>query len=283
MRSATMLALVLALVACKKENKSQDTGGQTGQTQNSADTGGSGAAGSAAQGSAEPDATGSAAAGSAATDDSGGAGTGDVAMQRGAGKCPSTVLGATTRSEVKGKDVVLTITASDKDAIGAIQRRTEELLAAKAEGGTSGTVHDQKGSHGGGVGLCPVYWTEGGSATSKKDAKGVVVTITPKDDPKELKEIIDGRIAKASDWVKANIEPGDQGNKGAVGGGGGKHGSTHQGEGDGKGKDRREGGTGGGAGTGGGGGKGTGGGGKGDAVMKQPVKKVTGGGNTGGW
>jgi hypothetical protein len=190
-----------------------------------------------------------------------GAGSAEPEMQHQAGNCPSTVLGAETKAAVKGKDVVLTITATDKDAIAAIQKRTEELIKEKAEGATSGSAHDQKGTHGGGKGICPVYWTEGGKATSKKDAKGAIVTITPKEKPEELKAIIDGRIAKAADWVKTNIKPGDAGNQGAVGGGKGDHGSTHSGSGDGKGKERKDGGTGGGAGTGGGGGKGTGGGG----------------------
>ena len=92
----------------------------------------------------------------------------------------------------------------------------------------------------------------------RKDAKGVVITITPKDKVEDLKKAIDERITKAAEWVKANVKEGDAGTSGGVGGGKGDHGGNHSGEGDGKGKDRKEGGTGGGAGTGGGGGKGTG-------------------------
>ena len=76
-----------------------------------------------------------------------------------------------------------------------------------------------------------------------------------------LKTEIDGRITKSADWVKSNIQPGDKGNQGGVGGGKADEGMNHSGSGDGKGMQRKKGdGTGGGAGTGGGGGKGTGGG-----------------------
>ena len=185
-------------------------------------------------------------------------------MTKRAGNCPSTVLGSTTKAELRGKDVVLTITSDDKDAIATIQRRAEELLKEKADGaGSGGGAHDQKGSHGGERGICPVYWTEGGKATSKKDAKGVVITITPKDKAEDLKKTIDDRITKAADWVKANVKAGDGGNSGGVGGGKGDHGGNHSGSGDGKGKERKGSaapGAGGGKGTGGGGSKGTGGG-----------------------
>jgi hypothetical protein len=108
-----------------------------------------------------------------------------------------------------------------------------------------------KGTHGGSQGLCPVYVPDGSKATAKRAAGGVVVTITPKDKPDELAKEIDGRIAKAADWVKANVKQADQGNQGGVGGGKGDDGSNHSGKGDGKGRDRKK---------GGGGGKGTGGG-----------------------
>jgi hypothetical protein len=200
---------------------------------------------------------------------SGSAAAGDEKMSHAAGNCPSTVLGATTKAAVKGKDVVLTITSEDKDAVATIQRRAETLLKEKADGGGGAGAHDQKGSHGGEGGICPVYWGEGGKATQKKDKKGVVITITPKDKADELKKTIDERITKAADWVKTNVKAGDQGNEGGVGGGKGEHGGNHSGSGDGKGKERKDGGTGGGAGTGGGGGKGTGGGaGSGSAKTK---------------
>lgn len=215
--------------------------------------------GSAGSGSDTGSGSGSAASGSA------GSGAEQTAMVHQAGNCPSTVLGSTTTATVKGKDVVLTITATDKDAIAAIQRRTEELVKEKADDKAAGSAHDQKGTFGGGRGICPVYYGEGGSAKSKKDPKGVTITITPKDKPDELKKAIDERITKAAEFVKT-IKPGDQGNQGGVGGGSGEHGSDHKGQGDGKGKERKGGsgsgtGGGGGAGTGGGGGMGTGGGG----------------------
>jgi len=217
-----------------------------------------------------PDTAAGSGSGSDTAAGSGSASATETAMQHGAGRCPSTVLGAETKVEVKGKDVVLTITAGDKDAIAAIQKRAEDLVKEKQDA-PGGTVHDQKGSQGGGKGICPVFWEDGGKAVAKKDAKGATITITPKDKPEALKATIDGRIAKANEWVKSNIKPGDAGNKGAVGGGSGEHGSDHSGKGDGKGKD----GKGGGAGTGGGGGSGTGGG-SGKAA-KKPADKAAGG------
>jgi len=226
---------------------------------------GSAAAGSAAAGSAAGDsaAAGAAAGGAAAGSDTGAAaaagGSAAEVMAHRAGMCPSMVLGATTTQAVKGKAVVVTIESSDKDAIAAIQKRTDKLLAEKKTGPASGTVHDQKGAYGGGKGLCPVHVPEGASATAKHEAKGVVVTITPKDKPDELAKDIDGRIARAAVWVKTNVKEGDKGNQGGVGGGAGEDGSNHSGKGDGKGQERKKGG-GGGKGTGGGGGKGAGGG-----------------------
>jgi hypothetical protein len=249
-----LLALALATTACKKkETKPAEP------TTGSAEVAGSADPGSAAAGSAE---VGSAAAGSAEAG-SAAAGSADAAtqMSRKAGNCPSTVFGATTKAELKGKDVVLTITSADKDAIATIQRRTEELIAEKKDGaGSAAGGHDQKGTHGGGAGICPVHVPEGATAKAKNEKNGVAITITPKDKPDALKTEIDARITKASEWVKANVQAGDKGTQGGVGGGKGEHGGTHSGEGDAKGVERKKGG-GSGADTGGGGGKGTGGGG----------------------
>jgi hypothetical protein len=165
------------------------------------------------------------------------------------------VFGATTTAATKGKAVIVTIASTDKDAIAAIRKRADKLIAEK-KAAPSGNAHDQKGTHGGGQGLCPVYVPEGAKATAKHDAKGVVVTITPKDKPDELAKEIDGRIAKAAEWVKANVKAADQQNQGGVGGGKGDDGSNHSGKGDGKGHERKKGG--GGKGTGGGGGGGDG-------------------------
>jgi hypothetical protein len=275
-------ALFLALTtACKKDKKPEgDTkGSQTMQGSDKEKPKDGSGSGSAATGSGSGSATADAGSGSGSA----------MAEQKGpklegthgGGNCPSMVLGAETKAEVKGKDVVLTITSADKDAIATIQKRGEELLKEKKDPPT-GKVHDQKGSQGGAMGICPVYWPEGGKATSKKEANGIVITITPKEKPEELKKTLDERITKAGDWVKANIKPGDAGNKGGVGGGKGEHGGTHSGSGDGKGKERKGGGDGkgGGAGTGGGGGAGTGGGGgKGSGAKdKKPAE-----GKDGGW
>jgi hypothetical protein len=177
-----------------------------------------------------------------------------------AGNCPSMVLGSTTTAELKGKDIIVKVTSKDKDAIVAIQKRADALIKEKQDNQT-GSAHDQKGTHGGGRGKCPVYVGDGGKAVAKNEADGVAITITAKDKPEELKKAIDERIAKAAEWVKTNIKDGDKGNQGGVGGGSGAHGANHSGQGDGKGKDRKGGdGKGTGSGTGGGGGAGTGGG-----------------------
>jgi len=249
----TLLALALALGACKKK-ETATTGGSATTT---------GSAGSAMAGSD----TGSAAmtgsdTGSAAMAGSG-AGSAEEKMAKHAGNCPSTVFGSTTKAEMKGKDVIVTITSADKDAQLAIQTRTEQLVKEKTEGAANAAGHDQKGSHGGGMGICPVHIPEGATAKYKKEKTGASVTITPKEKPEDLKTEIDGRITKAADWVKANIKDGDKLNQGGVGGGSAKDGMNHSGQGDGKGGERKKGGdgSGGGAGTGGGGGAGTGGGG----------------------
>ncbi len=261
MRIATAL-LGLCLVigpACKKDKGgsgttegsgvgSAATGSDTGSGSGSADTG----AGSADTGAGSGD-TGSAATGA-------GAGSSEQMTKRG-GNCPSTVFGSTTKAELKGGKILVTITSADKDAVVAIQKRSAELVKEKTDGGASGDGHDQKGTHGGGMGLCPVHVAGGAAAEVKNEADGVVVTITPKEKPELLKTEIDGRITKAAEWVKANIKEGEQGTQGGVGGGAGEHGMNHSGDGDGKGKEKGGDGKGGGKGTGGGGGAGTGGGG----------------------
>ena len=243
MRIAMSLCTVLALISttgCKKKPKDQPVT----TTADAAAMAGSDMAGSGS------DTMGSAGSGSG----------GEQAMSNMAGNCPSTVLGSTTKAEVKGKNIVLTITATDKDAIAAIQTRTAALLKEKAAaGGGKGSAHDQKGTVGGGKGICPVHFGEGGKGASKKDAKGVVITITT-GDAAALKTTIDERITKAADWVKDHVKDGDKGNTGGVGGGKGGHGQNHSGEGDSKGKDRKGDGKGDGKGTGGGKGDGTGGG-----------------------
>jgi hypothetical protein len=270
-----VLASSLTLsTACKKQSSEGAGSGAAPPAAAGSAASGSAAAGSAAAGSAGSGsaAAGSAAAGAAAAGSAAGSDTGSAAMAAGAptagevmahraGMCPSTVFGAATTEAVKGKAVVVTIESGDKDAIVAIQKRTDKLLAEKKAGPASGTVHDQKGAYGGGKGLCPVHVPEGASATAKHEAKGVVVMITPKDKPDELAREIDARIARSATWVKMNVKEGDKGNQGGVGGGSGEDGSNHSGKGDGKGHERKKGG-GGGKGTGGGGGNGAGGGNK---------------------
>lgn len=253
-----LLAVSLAFgsAACKKKEKPVTDNASMGSGSamtGSADTGSAGSADTMA---------GSGSAGSGDTMAGSGAGSGSAEqMPKRGGNCPSTVAGSTTKAELKDGKITLTITSDDKDAIAAIQKRTTELLKEKTDGGAPGTGHDQKGTHGGGMGLCPVHLDEGGTATSKTDAKGVVITITPKGKADILKGEIDSRITKAAEYVKATVKEGEQGTTGGVGGGKGEHGSNHSGHGDSKGKDRKGSGDGTGKGDGKGGGKGTGGGG----------------------
>jgi hypothetical protein len=263
-----LLALALATTGCKKkETKPADNAG-SGSAMAGSDMG-SGSAGSDMGSGSAMAGSGSDMAGSG----SAGAGSGSdaaMSMTKKAGNCPSTVLGATTKATVKGKDVVVSITATDKDAITSIQRRTEELLGEKKDGaGSDAGGHDQKGTHGGGTGICPLHVPDGATTKVKKEKNGATVTITPKDKPEDLKKDIDERITKADAWVKENIKPADKGNQGGVGGGKGEHGGNHSGEGDSKGVERKGAGSGGGKGTGGGGGKGTGGGGGSGSATKK--------------
>lgn len=250
----TLLALALSVSACKKK-EAKPTGDMTGSAGSAAMAGSDTGSGSAAMAGSD---TGSGSAAMA------GSGSGDATtMAKKAGNCPSTVFGSMTKAEMKGKDVVVTITSDDKDAIASIQRRAEELVAEKKDNAAAGGGHDSKGAHGGASGICPVYVPEGATAAVTKDAKGAVVTITAKDKPEDLKKEIDDRVTKSAEWMKANVKEGDKGTQGGVGGGKGEHGGNHSGEGDSKGVEHKGSGKGGGGGegTGGGGGKGTGGGG----------------------
>src|SRR4249919_3840835 len=118
-----LLALALATTGCKKKEPAP-TGGETGSGSAMVGSGsamaGSDMAGSgSAMAGSDMAGSGSAMAGSGEMAGSGSAG-GDT-MSKHAGNCPSTVLGSTTKAEVKGKDVVVTITSADKDAVTAIQ------------------------------------------------------------------------------------------------------------------------------------------------------------------
>ena len=245
----TLLALSLTMSAAACKKKKADDGGGAGTATGTAAMGtgaGTGEGTGMGTGAGTGEGTGAGTGEGTGAGTGAGADTGDDTMSKKAGNCPSTVFGATTKADLKGKNIVLTITSDDKDAVASIQRRTEELLKEKSDGGGGGGTgggggaHDGKGSHGGAVGICPVHWEAGGKATSKKNAKGVVITITPKDKPDELKKVIDERITKVDEWVKANIQPGDEGNTGGVGGGKGEHGGNHSGHGDSQGKERNQ-------------------------------------------
>src|SRR5262245_17680692 len=128
--ASVLLAVALATTGCKKkENKPTDNAGSGSAMVGSGSDMGSG---SAAAGSGSDTGSGAAMAGSGSADTGAGsamAGSGDgPAMTKRAGNCPSAALGATTKAAVKGKDVVVTITSTDKDAIAAIQARADELL-----------------------------------------------------------------------------------------------------------------------------------------------------------
>lgn len=259
----TLLVAALAVGGCKKKENAASEGSGSGSSMamgsGSAMAGsGSGSAAMAGSGSGSAMMAGSGSGSAAMAGSGSGSAAADTNMAHHAGMCPSTVFGSTTKAELKGKDVVVTITSADKDAITAIQKRTDELLAAHKDKKAPSADHTQKGDHGGSMGLCPVHIPEGGSAKAKNEKDGVAVTITPKDKPDDLKKEIDGRIPKAAKWVADNIKPGDKANQGGVGGGKANEGMNRSGSGDAKGLERK--GSGSGSGTGGGGGKGTGGG-----------------------
>jgi len=235
MRTAiALLALALATTGCKKkENKPAEptgSGSAMGSDMGSGSAGSDMGSGSAMAGSgSDTGSAGSAAAGS-------GAGSAEQ-MQHKAENCPSMVAGATTKADVKGKTVVVTITTTDKKMVAMVQKKTDDLLAREKTAKT-GAEHDQKGTHGGGTGICPVYVPEGATATAKKDKAGSVVTITPKEKPDDLKKAIDERITKAGDWMKANppAAGGGEGSAAGSGGGAGTGGGSGKGTGGGKGK-----------------------------------------------
>jgi hypothetical protein len=238
LRSELRIAVLLFAVAvfgCKKHEASSTGTGSSGGT-------GSGSA---------------MASGSAGSDSA----SANPALPHRAGNCPSTVARSTTTAAIQGSDVVVTITSDDPDAIAAVQKRADELVAGRTEHhADTATQHQQNGEHGGAIGMCPIYVPEGATATAKRLANGAAVTITAKD-PAALKTEVDARIQRAADWVKASIPAGDKGTQGGLGGGKNNEGMNHSGKGDGKGIERKHGdGHGGGAGTGGGGGGGTGGG-----------------------
>ena len=238
-----LLALALATTGCKKKENKPTTETGSGSAMAGSDMAGSGsaAAGSGSAGSAMAGSdTGSGSAAMAGSGSAAGSGADATKMAHKAENCPSTIAGATTKADLKGKTVVVSITSTDKKAVAEIQKKVDALVAEKKTA-KKGAGHDQKGTHGGDEGLCPVYVPDGATAAAKKEKNGSSVTITPKDKPDDLKKQIDDRITKAADWMKANPP--------AEGAGAGAGSAAGAGSGGGTGSD-----------TGGGGGKGTGGG-----------------------
>lgn len=270
MRTFVILLTVLGLAAgCGSKKENAGGGGSAGSSAGSGSAApvvADAAVADVGSGSATETGSGS---GSAAPDSGSGSATEQAPPAAGgganrAGNCPSTVAGSTTTATLEKDVIIVKVTSTDKESTDAIRKRTEELLKEKVDRtGQSGTGHDQKGTHGGALGICPVYVPGGATATSATIDGGSEVRITVKEGKiEDLKKIVDERIPKAAEWVKAQVKEGP-GGAGGTGGGAGEHGSNHSGDGDGKGKDGGSGGgdgKGGGAGTGGGGGKGTGGG-----------------------
>src|SRR5580698_8629135 len=148
-----------------------------------------------------------------------------TAMSHHAQHCPSMVRGAITSAKLEGKSVVVTVTSSDQAIATKIQTRADELLKDKAVAKLAGDQptagHAQNGTHGGGIGICPVHVPEGATAKSTTIANGIAVKITPRSGAAELAKDIEQRIARASDWMKTNGDGGGGGN--GNGNGHGKH------------------------------------------------------------
>ena len=118
------------------------------------------------------------------------------------------VRGAVTTAKLDGKSVVVTITSDDQKAASKIQMRADKLLADKATAKLAGDlptpVHAQNGTHGGGIGICPVHVPEGATAKRTTIANGVSIKITPKSGAEGLEKDVEARIARAADWLKSN-------------------------------------------------------------------------------
>lgn len=220
-----VVVTMLVLLGCKKDKAPTPPPPVTGSAEGS---GSAVAIGSADLGSG----SGSAAAvvetaGSGELQDVGSA-VDPTAMSHHAQHCPSMVRGAVTTAKLDGKSVVVTITADDQKAASKIQTRAEKLLADKATAKLAGDLptpaHAQNGTHGGGIGICPVHVPEGATAKRTTIANGVSVKITPKSGVEALEKDVEARIARAADWLKAN-PMGDGDGDGDGGGNGDGHGS----------------------------------------------------------
>ena len=237
MRAVKSLLVVACLVlpGCKKDKPQEPP---TGSAPTSAQTMGSGSAATATAPGSAATMTGSAGSGEAETAGSGqlqdvGSAVDPTAMSHHAQHCPSMVRGATTTSKVEGKSVVVTITSDDHKVVSKIQARTDALLkgkAALAADQPAAAGHAQNGTHGGGIGICPVHVPQGATAKSAKLANGIAVTITPKSGVDDLQKDIDARIGRATDWVKNNPTGDGDGTGGGGGNGnGGGSGDGHHG------------------------------------------------------
>jgi hypothetical protein len=202
--ATTLLTVALAVVSgCKKNETAHEGSGSAAVGSGSATTASGSGSGS---GSAEAGSGSAVAAGSgSAMTGSGSAGSGSASqlMSHRAVNCPSTVQDSKTTVAVKGKDVILTVSGKTPDAIDAIQKRTDAMLASHVTKKAPGEAHDQKGTHGQTIGICPVHVPEGATASAKHTKEGVAITIKPKD-PAALKAEIDVRIQRAADWLKTN-------------------------------------------------------------------------------
>jgi hypothetical protein len=154
-----------------------------------------------------------------------------TAMSHHAQHCPSMVRGAVTTAKLDGKSVVVTIISDDQKAATKIQTRAETLLADKATAKLAGDLptpaHAQNGTHGGGIGICPVHVPEGATAKRTTIANGVSIKITPKSGAEALERDVEARIARAADWLKSNPNGDGDGDGGGDGNGNGHHHHGH--------------------------------------------------------
>jgi hypothetical protein len=200
---------------------------------------GSGSAITVAIGSGSADVGSGSGSGSAAVETAGSGELQDVgsavdptAMSHHAQHCPSMVRGAVTTAKLDGKSVIVTITSDDPKTATKIQTRAETLLADKATAKLAGDLptpaHAQNGTHGGGIGICPVHVPDGATAKRTTIANGVAIKITPKSGVETLEKDVEARIGRAADWLKANPN-GDGDGEGDGNGGGGGNGHHHHG------------------------------------------------------
>jgi hypothetical protein len=229
-----VVVMMLVLLGCKKDEPAPAPNPPTG----------SGSAVTIATGSGSADVVGSGSGSGSAAVAVETAGSGELqdvgsavdptAMSHHAQHCPSMVRGSVTTAKLDGKSVVVTITSDDQKAASKIQMRADKLLADKATAKLAGDlptpVHAQNGTHGGGIGICPVHLPEGATAKRTTIANGVAVKITPKSGAEALEKDIEARISRAADWLKSNpMGDGDGDGDGGGSGHGNGSGDAHHG------------------------------------------------------